>query len=246
MNPIESWVDVDELRRMADALLLSPDSEEEPSTTSDEAVFGSRFEGYEAQGASAAKTSPKDHAEPVEESARHSLAAARELAQRGGLLTKRALSKGEQSRGAEHATKSAVTASTAPVAHRKPDNAQIIAQLKPLGPWLKEAVQASSYFILNREGVVIAGGLEDDSAKLYRVARTVAQAVYTANRHAGAAAVGNLHIKISPATVMEVIPVNTSEGSLILGILVPRPLSAQHVELAARGLLQVLDAAVGP
>ena len=43
MNPIESWVDVGELRRMADALLLSPDSEEEHSTASDDAGFREPF-----------------------------------------------------------------------------------------------------------------------------------------------------------------------------------------------------------
>ena len=246
MNPIESWVDVDELRRMADVLLSSPDSEEKPSEALDDAVFGSSFEGYEVQGEPAASASPEDKDEPVEASARHSLAAARELARRGGLLDNQAPGKSEESRLEENDASSEIAASATPAEDLITDETRIVTQFRPLGPWLQEAVRASSYFILNREGEVVAGGLKNDSAKLYRVARTVAQAVYTANRHAATAALGNLHIKISPAVVMEVIPVNTSQGSLILGILVPRPLSAQHVELAARGLLQVLDADVGP
>ncbi len=242
MNPIESWVDVGELRRMADALLVSSDPGDAISTAPDDAVFGGSFEGYEAQAPSSVAASPGDEAEAGAESARHSLAAAREFAQRGGLLKNRALTHGDRLQLEEDMGELEARVSTAPEVPRRSDENLITERLMPLGPWLQEAVQAQSCFVLNRRGAVLAGEAENDSSKLYRVARTLAQAVYTANRHAGDVAVGNLHIKISPDSVMEVIPVNTCHGSLILGILVHRPLSSPQVELAARGLLQVVDA----
>ena len=137
MNPIEPWVDVDELRRMADVLLSSPNSEEKPSEALDDAVFGSSFEGYEVQGEPAASASPEDKAEPVEASARHSLAAARELAQRGGLLNNQAPDKSEESRVEANDSISEVTASTTPAAEPVTDKTRIVAQFRPLGPWLQ-------------------------------------------------------------------------------------------------------------
>ena len=46
MDPIESWVDVSELRRMADALLIGNVGAAEPEEEPEEPSFGTQFEGF--------------------------------------------------------------------------------------------------------------------------------------------------------------------------------------------------------
>jgi hypothetical protein len=120
-----------------------------------------------------------------------------------------------------------------------PVSTPFVARLKAYGTWLREGIQAKSFFVTDREGGILID--EVQSPKLHQVARTLAQASRTANRQAGAAAIGNLHVKIAPETVLEVMPVMTRYGPLILGIIVAQPLSGRNVETVARGLQQVID-----
>jgi len=231
MDPIESWVDTRELRRMADALLASrPDPEE--------SAFGIAFVGYEEEGALSSRSASQQPATPGEESACRTLAAARELAQRGGMLEPQAHAHGEPCEAAELTQVTPVEAAgaspSAPVAP------PVVPGLGSFGPWLREAVQARSFFLLDRGGGILIDGV--GSSRLRQVARALAQASYTANRQAGTLAVKNLHIKVNPENVLEVVPVKTRYGPLILGIIVPHPLNSGHVELVARGLQQVVDA----
>lgn len=121
-----------------------------------------------------------------------------------------------------------------------PGSTPFVARLQGYGAWLREGIQAKSFFLTDRDGRVLID--EVQSPKLQQVARTLAQASRTANRQAGAAAIGNLHVKIAPDTVLEVVPVMTRYGPLILGIIVKQPLSPRNVETVARGLQQVIDA----
>jgi hypothetical protein len=114
-----------------------------------------------------------------------------------------------------------------------------VTRLQAYGMWLRDDVNAKSFFVMDREGGILID--EVHSPKLQQVARTLAQASRTANRQAGAAAIGNLHIKITPDVVLEVVPVTTRYGPLILGIIVDRPLSPREVEAVARSLQQVID-----
>ena len=96
MDPIEPWVDRDELRRLADALLAHPPSASPPSH---DAAYGDDFVGY-AGGATDPPVSsqppaplPPQAQAPAppertgqELNARRALANARKIAQRGGLL----------------------------------------------------------------------------------------------------------------------------------------------------------------
>jgi hypothetical protein len=175
MDPIESWVDRDELRRLADSLLAQPASSQPADATYDDDFIGFAGDSPEplAPPIAAPLRSPGSPTSRVgvEQNARSALANARAIVQRGGLL----------------------------------------------------------------------GGSAPSSPKLHQVARTLAQASLTANLQAGAAAVGNLHVKIAPETVLEVMPVMTRYGPLILGIIVAQPLSGENVETVARGLQQVID-----
>ena len=241
MDPIESWVDARELRRMAVALLSSPASET-PAPDPEDAVFNSGFVGYGVEAAPVAPAASQKPTASREDGARHSLAAAREFAQRGGLLDPRTHSCGE---GAEVAAVAAELTEVTPVSSAglstfPPVAAPFVDRLGPFGNWLRGTVGARSYFLLDRGGGVLID--EVQSSKLHQVARTLAQAAYTANRVAGTVAVGNLHIKIAPGTVLEVVPVNTCHGPLILGIIVPHPLNSGHAGAAAHALQQVADA----
>ena len=242
MDPIESWVDVSELRRMADALLVHPDDAGGTCADAEDAPFGKQFEGFEAELGHNVKVS-SDAVSGQSRSAskaRDALASARELARKGGLLRDPADPPREAVEEKSGATARALSAceergmdSEAGGGH------SIIERLVPFGGWLHEALGSHSYFLLERTGEVLVDEIK--SEKLHHLARTLAQAAFTAKRQAGTAAVGNLHIKIKQGEVLEVVPVNTREGLLIMGILLAKPLLSRQVEIAARGLQQVVD-----
>ena len=54
-----------------------------------------------------------------------------------------------------------------------------------------------------------------------------------------------MHIKISPERSLEVIPVTTRYGPMVLGIIVPKPIKPENVEIIARALQQVMDGGQG-
>ena len=248
MDPIESWVDVSELRRMADALLVHPDDLGKPSLDPEEAPFGKQFEGFEAelgQSVEVSSDAVSGQSRGVSK-ARDALASARELARKGGLLGGPADVPGEAVE--ERSVAPVRTFSAREEQRMVGDDGEgrgdsIIERLVPFGGWLHDALGSQSYFLLERSGEVLVDEIK--SEKLHHLARTLAQAAFTAKRQAGSAAVGNLHIKVQQGSVLEVIPVNTREGLLIMGIVLAKPLLSRQVEIAARGLQQVVDCPSG-
>ena len=86
-------------------------------------------------------------------------------------------------------------------------------------------------FLIDNEGQIILDEVEN--AKLVRVARSLANASHRASRQtAGAVAVGNLHIKIGASATLEVIPVQSRYGLLILGVIFPAPIGATVIRVA--------------
>tara|TARA_Y100000766_G_scaffold89080_1_gene75560 strand:- start:2409 stop:3155 length:747 start_codon:yes stop_codon:yes gene_type:complete len=244
MDPIESWVDVSELRRMADALLVQPYDAGETCPDPEEAPFGKQFEGFEAdlgQSVEVSSNAVSGQSRGASK-ARDALASARELARKGGLLggpddSPRAAS--EERSVAPARAFSACEEQGMVGDDGEGGGESIIERLVPFGGWLRDALGSHSYFLLERTGEVLVDEIK--SEKLHHLARTLAQAAFTAKRQAGTAAVGNLHIKVQQGSVLEVIPVNTREGLLIMGILLAKPLLSRQVEIAARGLQQVVD-----
>lgn len=241
MDPIESWVDRNELRRMADALLKPP--EVAPPSQPEDASFGNDFVGYGAEDAQRVSTPPAKTG--PEQNARQALAAARAIAQRGGLLE-------DPKPPAEASPTAPDTAAelieVTPVATAAPPTSgpastPFMARLQAFGNWLREGVQARAFFITDWKGAILID--EAPNPKYHQIARTLAQASRTANRQAGTAAIGNLHAPVAPETVLEVIPVNTRYGPVILGIIVVQPLNSQNAETVARGLQQVIDGGSG-
>ena len=269
MDPIEPWVDRDELRRMADALLSAPQATSpEPA----DATYGADFEGYtgteparppnrdlrpteppnvpETTGPPAPDGGPPGSSAEV--NARQALAAARAIAQRGGMLVEPAAEPPDTTPSAGPAPTAAAPAQltqVSPVPGPPPEtppaavNTPFLARLKAYGTWLQDGIQAKAFFVLDREGSVLID--EVHSPKLHQVARTLAQASHMANRQAGAAAIGNIPVKIAPENTLEVVPVLTRYGPLILGVILDHPLSSRNVESVARGLQQVIDGAPG-
>lgn len=86
---------------------------------------------------------------------------------------------------------------------------------------------AQGVFILDREGKPV---MEDPAfGKLHFLARSLAQAYRPVSGQAG-----NVHVKIGSNAVLEVVPVETAFGCLVLGAVMPRPLTAAAVaEIAA-------------
>jgi hypothetical protein len=90
---------------------------------------------------------------------------------------------------------------------------------------------AQGVFILDREGKPV---MEDPAfAKLHFLARSLAQAYRPVSGQAG-----NVHVKIGSNAVLEVVPVETPFGCLVLGTVMPRPLTAAAVAEIAAALRQ--------
>jgi hypothetical protein len=88
--------------------------------------------------------------------------------------------------------------------------------------WMHHNFAATGIFILDREGAVIFD--ESNHGRLHFLARSLA----LASRRPGASA-GNVHVKIGAGATLEVIPVETAYGCLVLGAVVPDSLAPASV-----------------
>ncbi len=130
------------------------------------------------------------------------------------------------------------------------DNDEPIRKLDARGPFLsrirqfsqviREDLGAKAMFLIDVNGQILLDEVEN--AKLIQVARTLANASQRANRQsAGAAAVGNLHVKIGANSTLEVIPVDSRYGLLILGVIFPGPIGAVRVMQVADELHRTIE-----
>ena len=103
--------------------------------------------------------------------------------------------------------------------------------------WMRHNFSATGVFILDREGAVIFD--ESHHGRLHFLARSLA----LASRRPGASA-GNVHVKIGADATLEVIPVETAYGSLVLGAVVPEALDPAAV-LAVMEALALVAAPPG-
>lgn len=98
--------------------------------------------------------------------------------------------------------------------------------------WMRHHFAASGIFILDREGAVIFD--ESSHGRLHFLARSLA----LASRRQGSSA-GNVHVKIGAGATLEVIPVETAYGCLVLGAVVPESLAPAAVTAVMEALAQV-------
>lgn len=105
---------------------------------------------------------------------------------------------------------------------------------------LRQDFAARAMFLIDNDGQVLLDEVENP--KLIQVARTLANASCTANRQsAGSAAVGNLHVKIGTNATLEVVPVRSRYGLLVLGVIFAAPLGAARVSQLTALLEQAVD-----
>lgn len=145
------------------------------------------------------------------------------------------------------ATSPSPDAKSAPVSGQENDEEL---ELKPRGPFLSRISQfsqiirrdmgARAMFLIDVNGQILFDEVENP--KLIQVARTLANASQRANRQsAGAAAVGNLHVKIGASSTLEVIPVDSRYGLLILGVIFSGPIGALRVMQVADELHRTIE-----
>lgn len=98
--------------------------------------------------------------------------------------------------------------------------------------WMRQHFAATGLFILDREGAVIFD--ESSHGRLHFLARSLAHA----SRRQGSST-GNVHVKIGAGATLEVIPVDTPYGCLVLGAVVPEALQPAAVSAVMQALHQV-------
>lgn len=105
-------------------------------------------------------------------------------------------------------------------------------RIKHFRDWMRHHFSATGIFILDREGAVIFD--ESSHGRLHFLARSLA----LASRRPGSSP-GNVHVKIGAGATLEVIPVETAYGSLVLGAVVPDSLTPHSVKAVMDALCQV-------
>lgn len=114
---------------------------------------------------------------------------------------------------------------------RAPSKTRFLERIEIFRSWLAKNFNARDIFILDREGKVIFD--ESGHGRLHFMARNLA----LASRNTEAQG-GNVHVKIGPGAVLEVIPCETPYGRIVLGALVPESLPAEHVRTITEVLVQ--------
>ena len=193
MDPVNPWLDADEVRRMA-ARLMKP-AGDAPVNVAD-AGFDEDFVGFAGERPASpapvlTPSPPSPPAEPVKQ--------------------------------------------PAPAAEEPPPSTArgpFLERIRRFRDWMSREFSASGLFILDREGAVIFD--ESGQTRLYFLARSLA----LASRRPGTSA-ANVHVKIGAGTTLEVIPVETAYGCLVLGAVVPEALPPAAVGAVMAALAQV-------
>lgn len=282
MDPLQSWLDAKEVRRLAEGLLAPPPEVEESAV---DAAYGEVFEGFASKGGAQVpaethqapqaetpfedrKTSKPEEVsetaesedvekkpEPVAPAAAATtnspfqISANQKHFETDVIAVKRhAMEDGETASKDETAPEPDTDAGEAAPAPVQEDDAEL--ELKPRGPFLSRISQfsqiirrdmgARAMFLIDVNGQILFDEVENP--KLIQVARTLANASQRANRQsAGAAAVGNLHVKIGASSTLEVIPVDSRYGLLILGVIFSGPIGALRVMQVADELHRTIE-----
>jgi hypothetical protein len=226
MDPLEPWIDASSVRRMAESLLAEP-----RGMTADpgpDAGFGSEFVGFTGEAATRPVSPPVPSAAapvapPLEPAPAVSAAPKVFTAEE----TNPPLPPAEASAPAPVPAAPPVAAPSAGSERRGP----LLDRLARFRDTLIRHTGAQGVFILDREGKPV---MEDPAfAKLHFLARSLAQAYRPVSGQAG-----NVHVKIGSNAVLEVVPVETAFGCLVLGAVMPRPLTAAAVAEIAAALRQ--------
>lgn len=108
-----------------------------------------------------------------------------------------------------------------------PSRTKFLQRFYTFRDWLAKNHQATDIFLLDREGKVIFD--ESDHGRFHFMAKNLA---------CSTCAVGNVHIKIGPSAILELIPCETSYGYIVLGAMVADALPAAHIHSITKSLIQ--------
>lgn len=228
MDPIEPWIDASAVRRLAENL-LSP-SREETVDAGPDAGFGNDFVGFASDRPRLAETSAEPTRPPVPAAAAAPPPQLEEAPPKPFTPLEPAPAAPAQAPVPPSLpTAPAPAEAAAPPAQEK--RGPLLDRLIRFRELLMRHTGAQGVFILDREGKPV---MEDPAfGKLHFLARSLAQAYRPVAGQAG-----NVHVKIGSNAVLEVVPVETPFGCLVLGAVVPGPLTAAAVAEIAAALRQ--------
>ena len=112
-----------------------------------------------------------------------------------------------------------------------PSKTRFLERIRIFRDWLAKNFNATDIFILDREGKVVFD--ESGHGRLHFMARNLAPTPRGS---------GNIHVKIGPSAILEVVPCETPYGRIVLGTLVPESLPADHL----RTIVEVLKQTASP
>lgn len=197
MDPVHPWVDPQEMRRLAEALMSAP---AKPLAAADDAGFSGAFVGF-AQGnvPQIIEPSPVTVA-PAPEPVREVVVTPVPVPEPIDTVVEEALAR------------PVVTKVRGPFLER----------LTHFREWLHKHGLVQGLFVLDKEGSVIFD--DGDHERLHFMARSLAMAAKRSPE-----GFGHVQMKVGSSSLMEVIPVDTVYGLMVLGLLVEHPLSALDI-----------------
>lgn len=257
-EPVEQWLDAERVRALAESLLMP--TTYESSVRGSEPIFGDEFEGFEGEVTSrvVAQEEPRQPKEPEPRMVERAVPEREEprmveraVPERGEpqVVVPKVVEKREAVQAALRPPRiespfqivtpeeGKVTGNLPPVVREMP----LAERLGAFGRWLKEQIPALAYFVCDRNGAIVVD--EVGSEKLVKVARTLAFASSAAGRQVSddGGALGSMHVKIGVDRVMEVIPRQSQFGLVVMGLIVPRPLTREAAAMVSRNLGRALD-----
>lgn len=211
MDPINPWVDANEVRRLAERL-LTPSSQPDPTIR--DAGFDAGFIGFATERAA---YSPPAFTPPP-------------LSPPPPPAPRPAVPEVMVSAPPPPAPAALPSPFEAVVEPRTTVRGPFLDRITRFRDWFVSEFAATGIFILDREGSVIFD--ESGNGRLHSLARNLA----LASRKPGSPP-ANVHLKIGTRATLEVIPVETAYGYLVLGAIVPET-------LPPAAIAEVMDALV--
>lgn len=218
-DPIHSWVDPQELRRIGELLMSEPHEIALP--VAEDAVYGSAFEGFGKE--VAAHTSAVS---AIPATAVKNLAEAKRLAEAGGLLSQ----KKAKHTDLESTSFLAEEVGVGPFLKRLGDFAR----------WLRQEVSVERFFLLDQDGDLLVDEIEN------RELVTTAYELAKSSRDVRSGSTTSLGIEAFDGKIIEVIPATTHYGFMILGLLVNNRINPESARIVEEGLVKAVQPLKAP
>ena len=229
MDPIESWMDAEAVRRLA-GRLISP--VERPGVVAPEdAGFASGFVGFVAPRESSRVGIPPEAVSPPVPVPAPAVVSPVPPAASPAVPDPVGPPKPFLSGAVVEPSPDPLAAggSAGETGVPAPVEGKLVARLEHFRDWLVARFAAKGAFILDRDGDPV---LDDPAySKLHFLARSLAQAYRPVKGEPG-----NVHVKIGSASYLAVIPVETAFGCLVLGAVLPEPMEVTVVGTVIKAL----------